>query len=415
MFPKDKALGNSLIIQVAKVYHYNNNCKENYRKLPYHIDTSQIIIFSSNPIFRLGNMSASLLSFLKSNRSAPPKDQYPYINKTRRLKLSTALLENKSGPQIVHYWNEEKIQQADDPNVNGFELVAREDSTELYYDPESIKRVSFRRTTQNRALSVKDDIVEPILKTNVPIENVVTFSLGFLDNLTPAQILHHRLFNSIIKRILTQSNNRPDSDQYKIIAHESFSVWYQDPDCIQFVSSDTEDRPMPQHWWSAGLTHKLKGNFLLPWKIHQMHFLDLFALDAITANSFVVILNREEPWRQLLGRALQETFVKPLAVLCAPNGKNVAPNDYASAALASVLSAENYDHYTVQEGVRAFQHPETRKRDVCLGPLSLYVRKPGVSGSPPEIPEGFFEFEPEDLIVDDFDMFNEALDSMGNS
>ncbi|KAF2634319.1 hypothetical protein P280DRAFT_524202 [Massarina eburnea CBS 473.64] len=98
----------------------------------------------------------------------------------------------------------------------------------------------------------------------------------------------------------------------------------------------------------------------------------------INNGTFVVILDRYNPWRQILSHRLEEINSTPIAVLCPPVGKD-APSgsaDVKSDLLEKILNPEHYHSFVWTDEDKMIEIDlESSATTWGLGPLTLYLRK----------------------------------------
>lgn len=97
----------------------------------------------------------------------------------------------------------------------------------------------------------------------------------------------------------------------------------------------------------------------------------LIAFGKIDANTIVVILDKRNPWRQMLGRKLYNENIRPLAVICPPVGceADATSRDQLSVVLENILAGNEYQSFI------CVTPPHVRNSEPYLGPLNVYMKE----------------------------------------
>ncbi|KAF2249920.1 hypothetical protein BU26DRAFT_563812 [Trematosphaeria pertusa] len=103
-------------------------------------------------------------------------------------------------------------------------------------------------------------------------------------------------------------------------------------------------------------------------------------INAVNEKTFVVDLNLDNPWRQLLGAALKAKGVKPLGVICMPVDEDVpsGSRDEISPELAGILNETDYEvfKWIDTEVVEKKTSQDGSQYDrLSLSKPNIYIRK----------------------------------------
>lgn len=219
-----------------------------------------------------------------------------------------------------------------------------------------------------------------ILRRPIPIGTVVALGLGDPENKQEFSPFRYALLNYLLTSLIDFAHLNKDFAPHQFTAvQSSLKILYQNSDWFPLESRDwKKDMNRDGIWYKEGVpllasVPEFNNEKYRPTKIEACR--DLLAFEQIDEHSIVVILDRRNPWRQMLGSKPYEDDTRPLAVICPPVGEDEVEGsrDYKSEYLESILRSSAYNEYPAMSKAFYLRNPDTSVGP-CVGPLTVYIR-----------------------------------------
>lgn len=203
--------------------------------------------------------------------------------------------------------------------------------------------------------------------SRLPVDKIVTLGLGERGDGTVRWSANHLWFATIVDQVLKALVNSKKNTS-------NIEIHYQTTE-IDGVECGNSQRTLlgvePGFGLVRSVNVKVKSDFN--------------TLDVIDNNTVVVLLSRDNPWRQFLGNICLEKEMWPAMIICVPcdeeptqaepNSKGeVISRDEKSEALNRVLS-EGYKSYTLTKAPVWGSFAGGQPREVLVDRLDIYVRR----------------------------------------
>lgn len=222
-----------------------------------------------------------------------------------------------------------------------------------------------RNTTDTKTNILQDCITECC--QTLDVDQIVTLGLGLIGDGTLRWSINHVLYTTIVDSVLQSliAQSKPTKD---------LQVYYQ---------TTTLDGPS-----TSSQTSTLLGSepgLRLPAPVYLRVENDFTALSAIDNDTIVVLLSRDNPWRQFLGTRCRARQVRPAMIICVPHDANPADaesgcqgearsRDELSGSLSQILDAD-YASQVLREVEMRGSFAEGQPKEVLVDKLNVYIRR----------------------------------------
>lgn len=225
---------------------------------------------------------------------------------------------------------------------------------------------------ESHQLSIMEHL-KGVLDLTDTIHNFVILNVGSGEMLrTVVSMVHKQMVHRIIDSTL---NHYMEKDAFWP-ANNLIDVWFQDNDLVIDWNRGEGSHKFRRKEGCLNIGGEEVAR-IVPSPLRHNRCNDLWILDNVTDDSFVILLNVENPWRQILGRVMQEGNFRPAVVLCQTvDHESPGDKDRISEPLKQILLSDSYEAISILDpGVKCSREWGEYDEVPCLPPLSLYYRK----------------------------------------